>query len=153
MGSRQCSESVFQTYLTAPAAVKFTIGAGCTAACELIVTTTHVVDRAAVYAEAVTVGVSPILVEEVAEIDDVEGELNGIQLTGHLEAVLLTEVEVEMMLKGQVVSVSFVVFATMFAHVGIFSDPCLQQRTLHFLGEHAIKAFTKSFHNQPIAIL
>ena len=54
----------------------------------------------------------PILVQEVAHIEDIEGQLDGIDLTSHLEAELLTEVNIEVMLESQIVSITLVVFAT-----------------------------------------
>ena len=44
---------------------------------------------------------TPVLVQEVAYIEDIEGQLDGIDLTSHLEAELLTEVNIEVMLESQ----------------------------------------------------
>lgn len=45
---------------------------------------------------------APILVQEVAHIEDIEGQLDGIDLTSHLEVEFLTEMNIEMMLESQV---------------------------------------------------
>ena len=78
---------------------------------------------------------TPVLVQEVAYIEDIEGQLDGIDLTSHLEAELLTEVNIEMMLESQIVSITLVVFSTMLAEIRIVSNPLLQHLALHFLGK------------------
>lgn len=45
---------------------------------------------------------APILVQEVAHIEDIEGQFDGIDLTSHLEVEFLTEMNIEMMLESQV---------------------------------------------------
>ena len=60
---------------------------------------------------------TPILVQEVAHVEDIEGQLDGVNLTSYLEAVLLTEVNIEMMLEWQVISITLVVLATVLAEV------------------------------------
>ena len=78
---------------------------------------------------------TPVLVQEVAYIEDIEGQLDGIDLTSHLEAELLTEVNIEVMLESQIVSITLVVFSTMLAEIRIVSNPLLQHLALHFLGK------------------
>ena len=51
----------------------------------------------------------PVLVQEVTYIEDIEGQLDGIDLTSHLEVELLTEVNIEVMLESQIVSITLVV--------------------------------------------
>ena len=78
---------------------------------------------------------TPILVQEVAHIEDIEGQFDGIDLTSHLEVELLTEVNIEVMLESQIVSITLVVFATVLAEVRILCNPLLQHLALHFLGK------------------
>ena len=78
---------------------------------------------------------TPVLVQEVAHIEDIEGQLDGIDLTSHLEAELLTEVNIEVMLESQIVSITLVVFSTMLAEVRILCNPLLQHLALHLLGK------------------
>ena len=95
-------ESILQTNLTTPAAVVIAIALVSISTGKLVNTTTLIVNRRIVGAEAITIGMTPILVQEVAHVEDIEGQLDGVNLTSYLEAVLLTEVNIEMMLEWQV---------------------------------------------------
>lgn len=128
-------ESIFQTNLTTPAAVVIAIALVSISTGKLVNTTTLIVNRRIVGAEAITIGMTPILVQEVTHIEDIEGQLDGVNLTSYLEAVLLTEVNIEMMLEWQVISITLVVLATVLAQIRIVCNPLLQHLTLHLLGE------------------
>ena len=125
MNKWQELEGVLQTYLTTPATVVIAIALICISTGELINTAALIVDRRIISTEAITIGMAPILVQEVAHIEDIEGQLDGIDLTSHLEVELLTEVNIEVMLESQVVSITLVVFATVLAEIRIFCNPLL----------------------------
>ena len=124
-------ESVTQTELTAPAAVIVAVVACRIAAGELVVTVLLVVYRIVVNAEAVAMGMPPVLVEQVADIDDIKAQFERIHLTAHLETVLLCEMHIEVMFKGKVVGITLVELATVILHVGVMPDPVLHQLPLH----------------------
>ena len=96
---------------------------------------------------------TPILVQEVAHIEDIEGQLDGIDLTSHLEAELLTEVNIEVMLESQVVSITLVVFATVLAEIRIVSNPPLQHLALHLLGKLVAMIVTKHTVGEGILVV
>ena len=95
----------------------------------------------------------PILVQEVAYIEDIEGQLDGIDLTSHLEAELLTEVNIEVMLESQIVSITLVVFATVLAEIRIVSNPLLQHLALHLLGKLVAMIVTKHTVGEGILVI
>ena len=118
-------ESILQTNLTTPAAVVIAIALVSISTGKLVNTTTLIVNRRIVGAEAITIGMTPILVQEVAHVEDIESQLDGVNLTSYLEAVLLTEVNIEMMLEWQVICITLVVLATVLAEVRILCNPLL----------------------------
>ena len=65
---------------------------------------------------------APILVQEVAHIEDIEGQFDGIDLTSHLEAELLTEVNIEVMLESQVVSITLAIVFTVEQAVDVIKN-------------------------------
>ena len=146
-------ESILQTNLTTPAAVVIAIALVSISTGKLVNTTTLIVNRRIVGAEAITIGMPPILVQQVAHVEDIEGQLDGVNLTSYLEAVLLTEVNIEMMLEWQVISITLVVLATMLAEVRILCNPLLQHLTLHLLGELVAMVIAKHALGEGIVVI
>lgn len=146
-------ESILQTNLTTPAAVVIAIALVSISTGKLVNTTTLIVNRRIVYAEAITIGMTPILVQEVAHVENIEGQLDGVNLTSYLEAVLLTEVNIEMMLEWQVISITLVVLATVLAEVRILCNPLFQHLTLHLLGELIAMVIAKHALGEGIVVI
>ena len=146
-------ESILQTNLTTPAAVVIAIALVSISTGKLVNTTTLIVNMRIVGAEAITIGMAPILVQEVAHVEDIEGQLDGVNLTSYLEAVLLTEVNIEMMLEWQVICITLVVLATMLAEVRILCNPLLQHLTLHLLGDLIAMVIAKHALGEGIVVI
>ena len=146
-------ESILQTNLTTPAAVVIAIALVSISTGKLVNTTTLIVYRRIVGAEAITIGMTPILVQQVAHVEDIEGQLDGVNLTSYLEAVLLTEVNIEMMLEWQVICITLVVLATVLAEVRILCNPLLQHLTLHLLGELIAMVIAKHALGEGIVVI
>ena len=60
---------------------------------------------------------SPLLVEHIADVQHIEGQLNRMDFLAHLELVGLGEMEVEVTLKRVIVGKTLVVLATMLAQI------------------------------------
>ena len=58
---------------------------------------------------------APVFVEQVAKVDDVQAQFYRVGLSTHLEAILLSLMEIEVLLKCQVISKSLIVLVTMLA--------------------------------------
>ena len=145
-------ESILQTNLTTPAAVVIAIALVSISTGKLVNTTTLIVNRRIVGTETITIGMAPILIQEVAHVEDIESQLDGVNLTSYLEAVLLTEVNIEMMLEWQVICITLVVLATVLAEVRILCNPLLQHLTLHLLGELIAMVIAKHALGEEIGI-
>lgn len=126
-----CLERVLQSYLSTPAAVDVAVVAVGISAGELVYAVAAVGYRAVVDAESVAIGMAPVLVQEVADVEDVERELNGVDLSSYLEGELLSEVDVEVLLEGEVVGIALVVLSAVLAEIGVAINPCLHELALH----------------------
>ena len=146
-------ESILQTNLTTPAAVVIAIALVSISTGESVNTTSLIINRRIVGAEAITIGMTPILVQQVAHVEDIESQLDGVNLTSYLEAVLLTEVNIEMMLEWQVICITLVVLATVLAEVRILCNPLLQHLTLHLLGELIAMVIAKHALGEGIIVI
>ena len=146
-------ESILQTNLTTPAAVVIAIALVSISTGKLVNTTTLIVNRRIVGTETITIGMAPILIQEVAHVEDIESQLDGVNLTSYLEAVLLTEVNIEMMLEWQVICITLVVLATVLAEVRILCNPLLQHLTLHLLGELIAMVIAKHALGEGIVVI
>ena len=124
-------EGVLQTNLSTPAAVDVAVVAVGISTGELVVAVAAVGDRAVVDTEAVAVGMTPVLIEEVADVQDVESKLQGVDLSCHLEGELLPEVQVEVLLERQVVSIALVELSAVLAQIRVAFYPSLHELTLH----------------------
>ena len=67
----------------------------CITTSELVTTISLIVNWTIVNTETITIGMTPVLIEHVTSIDDIEAQLKRINLTTHLEAILLCEVNIE----------------------------------------------------------
>ena len=96
---------------------------------------------------------TPILVQEVTDVQDVEAQLDGVDLTSYLETILLCEVYVEMMLESKVVCKSLVVLTTVISQVRIVCDPSLQHLTLSFFCQYTIKVLAEYLGSEVVVDL
>ena len=74
---------------------------------------------------------TPVLIQHVTSIDDIKAQLKRINLTTYLEAILLCEVNIEVMFESEVISITLVEFTTMILHVRVITNPMLHHCTLH----------------------
>ena len=87
---------------------------------------------------------TPVLIQHITSIDDIEAQLKRINLTTHLEAILLCEVNIEVMFESEVISITLVVFTTMILHVRVIANPMLHHCTLHISSQlRCSKVITK----------
>ena len=68
---------------------------------------------------------SPLLVEHIADVQHIEGQLNRMDFLAHLELVGLGEMEVEVTLKRLIVGKTLVVLATVLAQITVTCNPLL----------------------------
>ena len=108
-------ESILQANLPTPARIVVAVIAIGIACIKLIYAVAFVGYWAIVDAKAVAIGVAPVFVEQVAKVDDVQAQFYGVGLATHLEAILLSQMEIEVLLKCQVISKSLVILVTMLA--------------------------------------
>ena len=120
--------------MTAPTTVVIAVVAGHVGAVEMEEAAAVVAERTVVNVECVAISVAPVLVEQVAEVDYVETQLNGVGFASYAEVVFLCQVDVEVMFEGQVVGKSFEIFSAMLAHVGVAGNPSFEQCTLLVFG-------------------
>ena len=74
---------------------------------------------------------TPLLVEEVGKVLDVEGELQRVHHFAYAELVSLCEVEVEVVFEFFVVGKAFEVLTTVATQVGVACNPSLHSGALH----------------------
>ena len=74
---------------------------------------------------------TPLLVEQVADVHDVYCQLNAVHLSCNLERELLSEVNVKVLLESEVVGVTLVEFAAVLAKIRVAFNPSLHQLALH----------------------